>query len=113
MTTVADGARRYLAISGSRSRDTTYLAAIESVSLRDQNSCTTGCCSVHPATQPSLTSAEAFDSGVLLDPKAAERLIDHARPCYAAARRVETVQAIRALPVLRILISDPGHGEQV
>lgn len=62
---------------------------------------------------PSLTSAEAFDSGILLGPKAAERLIDHARQCYAAAKRVETVQAIRALPVVRAPDSDPGHGEQV
>lgn len=49
---------------------------------------------------PSLTSAEAFDSGVLLGARAAERLIDHARQCYAAARRVETAEAVLALPVL-------------
>ena len=164
MTTVANGARRYLAISGSRSRDTIYLAAIEAVlaarpeivhyrvlsgpprhavltdhllrllDLRDPADRSLGktlhigmvvddpstperffCASEISAVVPipSLTSAEAFDSGVLLGPKAAERLIDHARQCYAAAQRVETVQAIRALPVLRTPISDPGHGEQV
>ncbi|MGH3625477.1 MAG: hypothetical protein ACRDQ5_27480, partial [Sciscionella sp.] len=47
---------------------------------------------------PSLTSAEAFDSGVLLGAGAAERLIDHARQCYAAGRRTETATAVRALP---------------
>lgn len=163
MTAVVDGARRYLAISGSRSRDTTYLAAIESVltarpelvhyrvlfgpprhavltdhllrllDLRDPADRSLGktlhvgmvvedpstperffCASEISAVVPipSLTSAEAFDSGVLLGAKAAERLIDHARQCYAAARRIETVQAIRALPILRTPISDPGHGEQ-
>ncbi|MGH3934013.1 MAG: hypothetical protein ACRDS1_03350, partial [Pseudonocardiaceae bacterium] len=61
---------------------------------------------------PSLTSAEAFDSGVLLGAKTAERLIDHARQCYAAARRVETMQAIRALPVRPTPASDPGQGGQ-
>ncbi len=164
MTGVVDGARRYLAISGSRSRDTTYLAAIESalgarpelvhyrvlfgpprhavltdhllrlLDLRDPADRSLGktlhigmvvddpstperffCASETSAVVPipSLTSAEAFDSGVLLGPKAAQRLIDHARQCYAAARRVETVQAIRALPVFRTPISDPGQGEQV
>jgi hypothetical protein len=61
---------------------------------------------------PSLTSAEAFDSGVLLGPKAAERLIDHARQCYAAAQRVETVQTVRALPILRPQSSGSGQGGQ-
>ncbi|MGH3872746.1 MAG: hypothetical protein ACRDSR_14775 [Pseudonocardiaceae bacterium] len=44
---------------------------------------------------PSLNSAEVFDSGVLLGPKAAERLIDHTRQCYAAARRVESADEIQ------------------
>ncbi|MGH3719152.1 MAG: hypothetical protein ACRDRI_10005 [Pseudonocardiaceae bacterium] len=163
MTTVVDGARRYLAISGSRSRDTAYLAAIEAalaahpelvhyrilfgpprhgvladhllrlLDLRDPADRNLGktlhigllvedpgtperffCASENSAVVPipSLTSAEAFDSGILLGAKAAERLIDHARQCYAAARRVETVQAIRALPVLRTPASDPGQGKQ-
>ena len=49
------------------------------------------------APLPSLTSADGFDSGVLLGPYAAERLIDHARQCYAAARRIEHHDAITAL----------------
>jgi transcriptional regulator with XRE-family HTH domain len=164
MTAVVDGARRYLAVTGSRSRDTTYLAAIESalaarpelvhyrvlfgpprhavltdhllrlLDLRNPADRSLGktlhigmvvedpgtperffCAAETSAVVPipSLTSAEAFDSGVLLGPKAAERLIDHARQCYSAARRVETVQAIRALPVLRTPSSDPIQGGQV
>jgi hypothetical protein len=50
---------------------------------------------------PSLTSAEAFDSGVLFEAGVAERLIDHARQVYAAARRIETEQALRDLPTMR------------
>jgi hypothetical protein len=50
---------------------------------------------------PSLTTSEAFDSGVLFETGVAERLIDHARQCYAAARRVETEQALRTLPTVR------------
>ncbi|MFV2199149.1 XRE family transcriptional regulator, partial [Nocardiopsis sp. LOL_012] len=46
---------------------------------------------------PSLTSAYGFDSGVRLGPQAAERLLDHARQCYAAATRVETPNALRGL----------------
>ena len=43
---------------------------------------------------PSLTSAYGFDSGVLLGPQSAARLLDHARQCYAAATRVETPEAL-------------------
>lgn len=50
---------------------------------------------------PSLTSSEAFDSGVLFEPAVAERLIDHARQVYAGARRVESDQALRDLPTVR------------
>jgi hypothetical protein len=50
---------------------------------------------------PSLTSADAFDSGVLLGPAPAARFVDHVRQCYAASRKVETVAAVRGLPVLR------------
>lgn len=48
---------------------------------------------------PSLTSHEAFDSGVVFGPAAAARLLDHGRQAYAAARRIETATAIDALPV--------------
>jgi hypothetical protein len=38
-----------------------------------------------------------FDSGVVLGPQIAERLLDHARQGYAAATRIETTAALRAL----------------
>jgi len=50
---------------------------------------------------PSLTSHEAFDSGVVLGPVPAARLLDHGRQAYAAARRVETIEDVTALEVLR------------
>ena len=50
---------------------------------------------------PSLTSHEAFDSGVVFGPAAAPRLIDHGRQAYAAARRIETVAEIRDLGTIR------------
>ncbi|MGH3938466.1 MAG: hypothetical protein ACRDTG_07480 [Pseudonocardiaceae bacterium] len=50
---------------------------------------------------PSLTSSEAFDSGVLFEAAVAKRLIDHARQCYAGARKVETDQVLRDLPTVR------------
>lgn len=50
---------------------------------------------------PSLTSHEAFDSGVVFGPAAAARLVDHGRQAYAASRRIETVAQIRDLRVVR------------
>lgn len=50
---------------------------------------------------PSLTSHEAFDSGVVLGAAAATRLLDHGRQAYTAARRVETIEDVTALEVLR------------
>ena len=50
---------------------------------------------------PSLTSSEAFDSGVPFEAAVAERLIDHARQCYAGARKVETDHVLRELPTAR------------
>ncbi|MFI0793044.1 helix-turn-helix transcriptional regulator [Micromonospora rubida] len=58
---------------------------------------------------PSLTSHEAFDSGVLLGAGPASRLLDHGRQAYAAARRIETLDDVEALDVLRER-SDPGSG---
>jgi hypothetical protein len=49
---------------------------------------------------PSLTSHEAFDSGVVLGAAPAARLLDHGRQAYAAARRVETAAQVAALEVL-------------
>ncbi|GES06925.1 hypothetical protein Amac_005200 [Acrocarpospora macrocephala] len=50
---------------------------------------------------PSLTSHEAFDSGVVLGAAPAARLLDHGRQAYAASRRVETIEEVTALDVLR------------
>jgi len=50
---------------------------------------------------PSLTSHEAFDSGVVLGPAVAARLIDHGRQAYAAARRIETLAEVRGLRVIK------------
>jgi len=50
---------------------------------------------------PSLTSAEAFDSGVALGTAAARLLLDHGRQTYAAARRVESPQQVAELAVIR------------
>lgn len=50
---------------------------------------------------PSLTSAEAFDSGVALGAVAARRLLDHGRQAYAASRRIESRDLVKALDVVR------------
>lgn len=50
---------------------------------------------------PSLTSAEAFDSGMALGAMAARRLLDHGRQAYAASRRVESPDLVAALEVVR------------
>ena len=63
------------------------------------------CASEHTAAVPipSLTSAEAFDSGMALGAVAARRLLDHGRQAYAAARRVESPELVAALDVIRDL----------
>ena len=153
MLDTVTGARECLVVMGSRSRDATYLEAIETVlaerpslvyyrvlfgpphhrvlkehllallRLRDPNDRSLGvktlhlgmvedttlmperffCASEQMAVVPipSLTSHEAFDSGVVLGEAAAARLLDHGRQAYAAARRVETVEDVTALDVLR------------
>jgi transcriptional regulator with XRE-family HTH domain len=50
---------------------------------------------------PSLTSAEAFDCGMLLGAAVSTRLLDHARQCYAASQKIETDQALRDLETVR------------
>jgi transcriptional regulator with XRE-family HTH domain len=50
---------------------------------------------------PSLTSHEAFDSGVALTAAPAARLLDHGRQAYAAARRIETIEEASGLEVVR------------
>ncbi|MDA8369212.1 MAG: hypothetical protein M0026_05010 [Nocardiopsaceae bacterium] len=149
MVGVVRRAQQHLAVAGSRSRDSTYLNAIEEVltnrpelvhyrllfgpprnsplhdhisrllHIRDPQDRSLGmktlhiglidderdmperffCASERAAVVPipSLTSAYGFDSGVVLGPQAAERLLDHARQCYAAAERVEDPAALHAL----------------
>lgn len=147
MTEVVDGAKEYLVATGSRTRDTEYLRAIEQVltdrpelvhyrvlfgpprnagfaqhlerllAIRDPNDRTFGIKTLHIGIAtgdvperffiasesaavvpiPSLTSAAAFDSGVRLGPEAASRLVDHARQCYAAAQRAETLESLAEL----------------
>ncbi|NYI07789.1 XRE family transcriptional regulator [Allostreptomyces psammosilenae] len=152
MLDVVCNARRYLVVTGSRSRDGRYLTGIEEalrgrpelvhyrvlfgpprhpllrdhlltlLKLRDPEDRSQGfktlhmgiveeadtpekfiCASENAAVTPipSLTSADAFDSAVLLGATAAQQLIGHVRECYAAARRIESTTAVDALPVLR------------
>jgi transcriptional regulator with XRE-family HTH domain len=152
LDTVTD-ARECLVVLGSRSRDTGYLEAIETVmadrptlvhyrvlfgpphhwvlkdhllrllALRDPDDRSLGVKTLHlgivedPLTSPerflcasertavvpipSLTSAEAFDSAVLLGAAPALRLLDHGRQAYAAARRIETPAQVAQLEVVR------------
>jgi transcriptional regulator with XRE-family HTH domain len=48
---------------------------------------------------PSFHGAEGFDCGVLMGREAALGLVQHGREACASARMVETVEAVRALPV--------------
>src|SRR2546429_633128 len=48
---------------------------------------------------PSFHGAEGFDCGVLLSREAAVGLVRHGREACASARPVETIEAVRALPV--------------
>lgn len=151
MLEVVGGAEECLVVTGSRSRDSAYLRAIEDVlrqrpvlvhyrilfgppfnqvlhdhlarllELRDPQDRSHGiktlhvglvegvgfperffCASENGAVVPipSLTSHEAFDSGIALGRQQAVRLLDHGRQAYAAARRIETLQALRALDVV-------------
>ncbi|HUY45501.1 MAG TPA: helix-turn-helix transcriptional regulator [Streptosporangiaceae bacterium] len=151
MLATVTGARQCLMALGSRSRDASYLDAIETalarrpalicyrvlfgpprhqvlhdhlvrlLELRDPDDRSLGvktlhlglvddgggsperffCASEQMAVVPipSLTSHEAFDSGVIFGPAVAARLLDHGRQAYAAARRVETLGEIRDLKV--------------
>lgn len=79
---------------------TLHLGLVEAIhDLPERFFCASEMAAVVPI--PSLTSHEAFDSGVLLGTAAAARLLDHGRQAYAAARRVETVENVTALDVLR------------
>jgi transcriptional regulator with XRE-family HTH domain len=50
---------------------------------------------------PSLTSHDAFDSGIVLGSGAAVRLLEHGRQAYAAAAKVETIELASRLKVMR------------
>ncbi|MFI9081927.1 helix-turn-helix domain-containing protein [Streptomyces sioyaensis] len=150
MVDVAAGAREQLVVTGSRSRETAYLAAIETavaqhpdlvhyrvlygpprhraladhlarlLELRDPSARRNGVKTLHiglvEPTQPlerffvasetqavvplpSFHGAEGFDCGVLLSREAAVGLVHHGREACASARPVETIEAVRALPV--------------
>jgi len=52
-------------------------------------------------TVPSMVTAGNFDTGVVLGhPRQARGLVEHAKQLYPAAQRLETAQAVNALPVL-------------
>ncbi|MGG7569765.1 XRE family transcriptional regulator [Streptomyces sirii] len=151
MVDVAAGARERLVVTGSRSREKAYLAAIETavaqhpdlvhyrvpygpprhraladhllrlLELRDPSARRNSVKTMHiglvePAEAlerffvasetaavvplPSFHGAQGFDDcGVLLGREAAVGLVHHGREASASARPVETVEAVRALPV--------------
>lgn len=150
MVDVAAGAREHLVVTGSRSREKAYLAAIETavaqhpdlvhyrvlygpprhraladhlarlLELRDPSARRNGVKTLHigmvePAEAlerffvasetaavvplPSFHGAEGFDCGVLLGREAAVGLVHHGREACASARPVETIEAVRALPL--------------
>lgn len=150
MVDVVSGARERLVVTGSRSREKAYLAAIETavaqcpdmvhyrvlygaprhpaladhlvrlLELRSPAERRNGVKTLHigvvgPAAAlerffvaseaaavvplPSFHGAEGFDCGVLLGREAAVGLVQHGREACASARPVETIEAVRALPV--------------
>ncbi|OIV37392.1 transcriptional regulator [Mangrovactinospora gilvigrisea] len=150
MVEVVDGAREQLVVTGSRSREEAYLAAIETtlaqhpdlvhyrvlygpprhralaehlvrlLELRDPASRRNGVKTLHlgiveapdalerffVASEnaaviplPSLHGADGFDCGVLLGREAAVGLVHHGREACGSARQVESIDAVRALPV--------------
>jgi hypothetical protein len=53
-------------------------------------------------TLPSFNTAGAFDSGLVLErPGDAQGLVQHGKALYAGSERLEDVDAIKQLPVLR------------
>lgn len=150
MVDVAAGAREHLVVTGSRSRERTYLAAIETavaqhpdlvhyrvlygpprhraladhlvrlLELRDPSARRNGVKTLHirlveptealerffvasetaaVVPLPSFHGAEGFDCGAVLGREAAVGLVHHGREACASARPVETIEAVRALPV--------------
>lgn len=78
---------------------TLHLGVVEGRVIPERFFCASERMAVVPI--PSLTSADAFDSGIMLDAVPAGRLLDHGRQVYAAARRIETLQSVQALDVVR------------
>jgi transcriptional regulator with XRE-family HTH domain len=78
---------------------TLHVGLVEGIGFPERFFCSSESGAVVPI--PSLTSHEAFDSGVVLGRREAVRLLDHGRQAYAAARRIETLEALRALEVVR------------
>ncbi|MFE0104470.1 multiprotein-bridging factor 1 family protein [Streptomyces sp. NPDC059009] len=150
MVEVVTGAREQLVVTGSRSREKAYLAAIETavaqqpdlvhyrvlygpprhralvdhllrlLELRDPGARHHGVKTLHVGIVeraealerffvaseaqavvplPSFHGADGFDCGVLLGREAAVGLVHHGREASASARPVETIEAVRALPV--------------
>ncbi|MFJ8852321.1 XRE family transcriptional regulator [Streptomyces sp. NPDC102437] len=150
MVDVVDGAREQLVVTGSRSREKAYLAAIETavaqrpdmvhyrvlygpprhralaehllrlLELRDPSTRRNGVKTLHMGMVesdqalerffvasetaavvplPSFHGTEGFDCGVLVGREAAVGLVHHGREACASARPVETIEAVRALPV--------------
>jgi transcriptional regulator with XRE-family HTH domain len=113
----------YRVLFGPPHHDILHEHLLRLVALRDPSDRTSGCKTLHlgiiddiigtperflcvseraaVVPIPSLSSAEGFDSGLRLGAHAASRYIDHIRQCYAGARRIESFEALRALPVLR------------
>ncbi|MFE1190148.1 helix-turn-helix domain-containing protein [[Kitasatospora] papulosa] len=161
MVEVVAGAREHLVVTGSRSREKAYLAAIETavaqqpdlvhyrvlygpprhrglsehlvrlLELRDPGERRNGVKTLHIGLVEPLEAmeryfvasetaavvplpsfhggAEGFDCGVLLGREAAVGLVQHGREACASARPVETLEAVRALPVRHG--ATPGLGE--
>jgi len=78
---------------------TLHVGMVEDVAVPERFFCASERMAVIPI--PSLTSHEAFDCGIALGADAALRLLDHGRQAYAAARKVETLEDVAALDVLR------------
>ncbi|MFI0451363.1 hypothetical protein [Actinomadura sp. 6N118] len=83
----------------SQGMKTLHLGLIDGMTSPERFFCASEKAAVVPI--PSLTSHEAFDSGVMLGVMEAARLLDHGRQAYAAARRIETIPEVDVLEVVR------------
>lgn len=70
---------------------------IEQLAVRERHFVASESAAVVPL--PSFHGAEGFDCGVLMGREAALGLVQHGREACASARPVETVEAVRALPI--------------